>query len=101
MGTLGKIMARANHTGHIHSGTKNTIMGVSAVFIDGGYLEKVLKHDHGQANIDFAKAVKNEGVLVTLWHGSSLQTRASRELFDLADERRELTADIIRRLRMP
>ena len=58
VGTPGKIMARANHTGHIHSGTKNTIMGVSAVFIDGGYLEKVLKHDHGQPKIDFAKLAK-------------------------------------------
>ena len=186
-------------------------MGVSAVFIDGGYLEKVLQHDHNEPKIDFEKlvhtmcepdellrayyyhclpyqsnpptteerlryskrhrfttalshlprfevrlgklayrgkdhegkpifqqkqvdcmvgvdmtllagkgkidsvavftgdsdlvpaieAVKSEGVLVTLWHGISSQTRPSRELFELADERRELKPDITNRLRRP
>ena len=186
-------------------------MGVSAVFIDGGYLEKVLRYDHSEPRIDFEKlahamcepdellrayyyhclpyqsnpptteersryanrhrfttalshlsrfevrlgklayrgedhagrpifqqkqvdcmvgvdmallaaksrisavaiftgdsdlvpaieAVKNEGVLVTLWHGSSSQTRPSRELFELADERRELKPDIVSRLLRP
>ena len=28
-------------------------MGMTAVFIDGAYLEKVLLHDHGRASIDF------------------------------------------------
>jgi uncharacterized LabA/DUF88 family protein len=42
------------------------------------------------------EAVKREGVLVTLWHGSfSPSTRPSRELFEIADERRELTAGIV------
>ena len=45
------------------------------------------------------EAVKREGVLVTLWHGSlSPNTRPSRELVEVADERRELTADIVRSL---
>jgi len=42
------------------------------------------------------EAVKREGVLVTLWHGSfSPNTRPSRELVEIADERRELTAEIV------
>jgi uncharacterized LabA/DUF88 family protein len=42
------------------------------------------------------EAVKREGVLVTLWHGSfSPNTRPSRELVEVADERHELTADIV------
>ena len=181
-------------------------MGVAAVFIDGGYLEKILLHDHGKAKIDFGRlvdvmvegdellrayyyhclpyqsdpptdeekaryaarhgfltalrhiprfevrlgklafrgmsaagkpvfqqkrvdlmlgvdmallagknriakmallsgdsdfapaveAVKREGVLTTVWHGShSGRARPSRELLQIADERRELTAEII------
>ena len=38
------------------------------------------------------EAVKREGVVVTLWHGSTSQnTRPSRELYEIADERRQLT----------
>ena len=46
------------------------------------------------------EAVKSEGVVVTLWHGNSSQTLPSRELFELADERRELKTDIVNRLLM-
>lgn len=42
------------------------------------------------------EAVKREGVVVTLWHGSSSpNTRPSRELVEKADERRELTVEIV------
>ena len=48
---------------------------------------------------DFApaiEAVKREGVLTTLWHGSQAgRTRPSRELLQECDEQRELTAAII------
>lgn len=30
-------------------------MGVAAIFLDGGYIEKVLRFDHGQPPIDFSK----------------------------------------------
>jgi len=33
-------------------------MGVTAVFIDGGYLDKVLYHDHANARIDLEKLAK-------------------------------------------
>jgi uncharacterized LabA/DUF88 family protein len=46
------------------------------------------------------EAVKREGVLVTLWHGSySTETRPSRELVEICDERRELTPEIVARCR--
>ena len=32
-------------------------MGVTAVFIDGGYLEKVLQHEHAGAQVDFERLV--------------------------------------------
>ncbi len=42
------------------------------------------------------EAVKQEGVLVTLWHGSyKHDTAPSRELVEVADERKELTKTII------
>ena len=42
------------------------------------------------------EAVKNEGVLTTLWHGSpSPDTRPSYELRQVCDETRELTANIV------
>lgn len=42
------------------------------------------------------EAVKNEGVLTTLWHGSqSPDAKPSYELLQVCDERRELTAEII------
>ncbi len=40
------------------------------------------------------EAVKREGVLVTLWHGSGDRTKPSRELFAICDERRALTTDL-------
>lgn len=46
------------------------------------------------------EAVKREGVLVTLWHGSfSPETTPSRELFEISDERRELTRELVQRIR--
>ena len=43
------------------------------------------------------EAVKNEGVLTTLWHGSDTpDARPRYELVQVCDERRELTAEIIR-----
>lgn len=50
------------------------------------------------------EAVKREGVVVTLWHGRTTRgstTAPSRELFEIADERHELTADIIESILMP
>ena len=46
------------------------------------------------------EAVKREGVLTTLWHGSrSDQTRPSHELVETCDERYELTAEFVDSIR--
>ncbi|MFQ5895172.1 MAG: NYN domain-containing protein [Nitrospinota bacterium] len=48
------------------------------------------------------EAVKREGVLVTLWHGSfSRDTSPSRELFEICDERFQLTSEILQRIKRP
>lgn len=42
------------------------------------------------------EAVKREGIVVTLWHGSfGPDTRPSREIMEIADERRQLTKEIV------
>ena len=47
------------------------------------------------------EAVKNEGVLTTVWHGSqSEDTKPSNELLLTCDERCEFTAEIIRSVRL-
>ncbi len=46
------------------------------------------------------EAVKREGVLATLWHGSfSPDTRPSRELVEICDERYEITPQIVASIR--
>lgn len=45
------------------------------------------------------EAVKREGVLVTLWHGSNHPSiRPSMELFEVVDERRQLTTDVLTKI---
>lgn len=45
------------------------------------------------------EAVKRESVLVTLWHGGFHEgTAPSRELVEMADERRELTKEIVNKI---
>lgn len=53
---------------------------------------------------DFIPAIesaKKEGVVITLWHGSfnNEHTKPSRELYERADERKELTKDIVIHIR--
>jgi len=48
------------------------------------------------------EAVKREGVLVTLWHGrlgAGSRTEPSRDLYQLCDDRKPLTQEIIDRIR--
>jgi uncharacterized LabA/DUF88 family protein len=49
--------------------------------------------------IPAVEAVKQEGVIVTLWHGSdSRDSRPSHDLVQVCDERRELTPEIVARI---
>jgi uncharacterized LabA/DUF88 family protein len=46
------------------------------------------------------EAVKREGVITTLWHGGlTPDSRPSAELYALVDERRQLTAEMVRGIR--
>lgn len=66
---------------------KHVITNVALLTGDSDYIPSV-------------EAVKREGVLVTLWHGSnSHDTRPSRELVEICDERKELTPEIVARIR--
>lgn len=58
-GTMGKMgkKGRSSWAGPFFVLTREIPMGVTAVFIDGGYLEKVLLYDHGKARIDFGRLV--------------------------------------------
>jgi len=49
------------------------------------------------------EAVKREGVIVTLWHGRRTDRliAPSRELFEICDERRELTCSLLQRVARP
>jgi len=61
--------------------------------VNASYDEKSIKVLGG------LEAVKREGVLTTLWHGSnSSSCRPSRELFEACDERHELTPQIVARI---
>jgi uncharacterized LabA/DUF88 family protein len=52
--------------------------------------------------IPAVEAVKREGLVVTLWRGRKRTDLApSIELFDLCDERRELTPDLLMKVARP
>ena len=44
------------------------------------------------------RAAKDAGVSVTLWHGDTVRTYPSVELFDLADERRKISEALLRQI---
>ena len=58
-------------------------MGRTTVYLDAGYIDKVLHYDHANARLDFAKS----------------ECSPSRELFEVCDERKQLTADVVARIR--
>lgn len=66
---------------------KHVITNVALLTGDSDYIPSV-------------EAVKREGILVTLWHGSNrFETRPHRELIEICDERRELTPEIVTRIK--
>jgi len=79
------------------------MIGVDMALLAGkGRITNAIVFSGDSDIIPAIEAVKREGVLVTLWHGSfSRNTRPSRELVEIADERCELTADIVRGILRP
>lgn len=50
--------------------------------------------------IPAVEAVKREGIIVTLWHGSAVQnSRPSHDLVQVCDERREIVAALVKKIR--
>lgn len=77
------------------------MLGVDMALLAGkGKITNVAIFTGDSDFIPAIEAAKREGVLVTLWHGSLISddTKPSRELFEIADERRELTREIVAKI---
>jgi uncharacterized LabA/DUF88 family protein len=82
----------------------DNMVGVDMAILAGkGKINRLALLSGDSDFIPSVEVVKREGVVVTLWHGRSgiKETAPSRELFDLCDERRELTPDYLRRVARP
>lgn len=78
----------------------DTMVGVDMALLAGkGKITRLALFSGDSDLIPAIEAVKSEGVLVTLWHGSfSKNTSPSQELYDICDERSLLTAEIVSRV---
>lgn len=81
----------------------DTMFGVDMALLAGKRVITNVALFSGDSDfIPAVQAVKSEGILVTLWHGSNSQkTRPSRELVEVCDERVELKGDIVSRIFRP
>ena len=77
----------------------DTMVGVDMALLAGkGKITRLVLFSGDSDLMPAIEAVKSEGVIVTLWHGSfSENTSPSQELYDLCDERILLSADIVSR----
>ena len=69
--------------------------GVEAM---SGRIDSVALFCTDEEIVPAVKAVKDVGVTVRLWHGTSPRTFASTDLINLADEHRHLNQDILNRI---
>lgn len=76
----------------------DTMVGVDMALLAGkARITRLILLSGDSDLIPAIEAVKAEGVSVTLWHGAKTPyTAPSVELFNLCDERRELTGEIAR-----
>jgi uncharacterized LabA/DUF88 family protein len=76
------------------------MIGVDMALLAGkGRVTNVSLFSGDSDYIPAVEAVKREGILVTLWHGSfSPDSAPSRELVEICDERRQLTPEVIQRV---
>jgi uncharacterized LabA/DUF88 family protein len=77
----------------------DTMVGVDMALLAGkGKITRLVLFSGDSDLIPAIEAVKSEGVVVTLWHGSfSLNTSPSQDLYDLCDERVLLSAELVAR----
>ena len=77
------------------------MLGVDMALLAGkGRLNRVVLLSGDSDFVPAIEAVKQEGILTTLWHGSERDSSASRELLQTCDERNELTREIINSCRL-
>ena len=73
------------------------MVGVDMALLAGkGKVERVALFSGDSDLVPAVEAVKQEGIIVTLWHGESPKTRPSRELFEVCDERVAVTDRVFR-----
>lgn len=79
----------------------DNMIGVDMTLLAGkGKITNVSLFTGDSDYIPSVEAVKREGVLVTLWHGSnSRDTRPDRELVEICDERQELSWEIVAKIK--
>ena len=97
---LGKLVYRGTDVngGKIFIQKKVDIMvGVDMVTLAAkGKIARVVLFSGDSDLIPAVEAVKGEGVVVTLWHGSfGEHTSPSQDLYQICDERKLLSADVI------
>jgi len=75
----------------------DTMVGVDMALLAGkGKITRVAFLSGDSDHIPAIEAVKNEGVVVTLWHGSySKETCPSQELYNICDDRILLSTDLV------
>lgn len=80
----------------------DTMVGVDMALLAGkGKISRLALLSGDSDLIPAIQAVKNEGVVVSLWHGSySRETAPSQELYDICDDRILLSGELVTRLLM-
>jgi len=75
----------------------DTMVGVDMALLAGkGKITRVALLSGDSDMIPAIEAVKQEGVTVTLWHGTDIvHTTPSKELFDLCDDRQAITRTLV------
>ncbi len=79
------------------------MLGVDMALLAGkGKITSIALFTGDSDTIPAVEAVKQEGVIVTLWHGAKNGAQSpSRDLYKLCDERVELTTNIVTAIQMP
>lgn len=103
MGQLAKIGVDQNGEPIFQQKRVDLMLGVDMALLAGkGKITHTALFAGDSDTIAAVEAVKQEGVIVTLWHGKLAgDCRPSRELYKLCDERVELTPQIVARIGLP
>jgi uncharacterized LabA/DUF88 family protein len=100
LGQLAVVGVDANGKKIFQQKRVDLMLGVDMALLAGkGKITAIALFTGDSDTIPAVEAVKQEGVLVTLWHGALKGDQSpSRELFKLCDERMELTPQMVTRI---